>query len=188
MGWAQGRVIGGCYGAVWEGYGVGLLWGRVMGWVWLWGGSVGWERSWDAYGVGMGMGRDMGPPWGWDGVGLGPLYGAGLQMGALTALPPPRRRLKRSGSGSPTSACPQSPPPPHGATPAAMGQRRDTPPIPPHSPHDAAPAAPSIAEVAEELRPLLLWLANGVELLNLAQGRVGELEAELEMDGGRGGR
>lgn len=52
----------------------------------------------------------------------------------------------------------------------------------PDNPHDAAPAAPSIAEVAEELRPLLLWLANGVELLNLAQGRVGELEAELEMD------
>ncbi|XP_068785320.1 ras-interacting protein 1 [Struthio camelus] len=52
----------------------------------------------------------------------------------------------------------------------------------PENQQDKAPEALSIAEVAADLRPLMLWLANAMELLNLAQGRVLELEKELELE------
>ncbi|NXA57578.1 RAIN protein, partial [Nothocercus julius] len=49
--------------------------------------------------------------------------------------------------------------------------------------HQEPPAeAPGDAEVTSELRPLMLWLANATELLNLAQGQVLELEKELEAE------
>ncbi|XP_031467750.1 ras-interacting protein 1-like, partial [Phasianus colchicus] len=54
-------------------------------------------------------------------------------------------------------------------------------------PDNPQEAPPGIQAVSEQLRPLLLWLANGVELLNIAQGRVAEMEAEMEMDGAGGG-
>ncbi|XP_037230686.1 LOW QUALITY PROTEIN: ras-interacting protein 1 [Falco rusticolus] len=53
----------------------------------------------------------------------------------------------------------------------------------PENQQDAAPAALSAAAVAADLRPLLRWLANAMELLNLAQARVLELERELELEG-----
>ncbi|CAN8178702.1 unnamed protein product, partial [Coccothraustes coccothraustes] len=37
--------------------------------------------------------------------------------------------------------------------------------------------------VTSDLRPLLLWLANAVELLNLAQGHLQALEGELDIEG-----
>ncbi|GAB0202107.1 ras-interacting protein 1 [Grus japonensis] len=53
----------------------------------------------------------------------------------------------------------------------------------PENQQDEAPAALSMEAVTSDLRPLMLWLANAMELLNLAQGRVLELEKELELEG-----
>ncbi|XP_074875157.1 ras-interacting protein 1 [Buteo buteo] len=53
----------------------------------------------------------------------------------------------------------------------------------PENQQDAAPVSLSMEAVVADLRPLMLWLANAMELLNLAQGRVLELEKELELEG-----
>ncbi|KAM4751781.1 LOW QUALITY PROTEIN: ras-interacting protein 1, partial [Cyanocitta cristata] len=45
------------------------------------------------------------------------------------------------------------------------------------------PPALDLAGVTSDLRPLLLWLANAVELLNLAQGHVLAMEKELDIEG-----
>ncbi|XP_067170469.1 ras-interacting protein 1 [Apteryx mantelli] len=52
----------------------------------------------------------------------------------------------------------------------------------PENQQEKGAEAPGIAEVAADLRPLMLWLANAMELLNLAQGCVLELEKELELE------
>lgn len=41
----------------------------------------------------------------------------------------------------------------------------------------------SIEEVAADLRPLMLWMANSMELLNLVQKRVLDIEKDLDMEG-----
>uniref|UniRef100_A0A8C3FBB3 Ras interacting protein 1 n=1 Tax=Chrysemys picta bellii TaxID=8478 RepID=A0A8C3FBB3_CHRPI len=41
----------------------------------------------------------------------------------------------------------------------------------------------SIEEVAADLRPLMLWMANAMELLNLVQKKVLDLEKELDLEG-----
>lgn len=57
----------------------------------------------------------------------------------------------------------------------------------PLSPPDGdPPPALDLAGVTSDLRPLLLWLANAVELLNLAQGHVLAMERELDIEGGTG--
>ncbi|NWY22659.1 RAIN protein, partial [Aphelocoma coerulescens] len=54
----------------------------------------------------------------------------------------------------------------------------------PESPPDGdPPPALDLAGVTSDLRPLLLWLANAVELLNLAQGHVLAMERELDIEG-----
>uniref|UniRef100_UPI0012936BBB ras-interacting protein 1 n=1 Tax=Lonchura striata TaxID=40157 RepID=UPI0012936BBB len=54
----------------------------------------------------------------------------------------------------------------------------------PESPPDGdPPPALDLAGVSSDLRPLLLWLANAVELLNLAQGHLQGLERELDIEG-----
>ncbi|NXN93722.1 RAIN protein, partial [Rhinopomastus cyanomelas] len=62
----------------------------------------------------------------------------------------------------------------------AVPQGAPLPPLPPPSQLDAPP--PALAPVATDLRPLMLWLANGTELLSLAQARVLQLERDLEME------
>ncbi|XP_074872352.1 ras-interacting protein 1 isoform X1 [Carettochelys insculpta] len=42
----------------------------------------------------------------------------------------------------------------------------------------------SIEDVAADLRPLMLWMANAMELLNLAQKKVLDMEKELDLEGG----
>ncbi|KAG8140520.1 hypothetical protein E2320_003204, partial [Naja naja] len=41
----------------------------------------------------------------------------------------------------------------------------------------------SIEEVAADLRPLMLWMANSMELLNLVQKRVLDIEKDLDLEG-----
>ncbi|XP_006026820.1 ras-interacting protein 1 isoform X2 [Alligator sinensis] len=41
----------------------------------------------------------------------------------------------------------------------------------------------SIEEVATDLRPLMLWMANAMELLNLIQKKMLDMEKELELEG-----
>ncbi|XP_043357101.1 ras-interacting protein 1 isoform X2 [Dermochelys coriacea] len=41
----------------------------------------------------------------------------------------------------------------------------------------------SIEEVAADLRPLMLWMANAMELLNLVQKKVLDMEKELDLEG-----
>ncbi|XP_058715721.1 ras-interacting protein 1 [Poecile atricapillus] len=54
----------------------------------------------------------------------------------------------------------------------------------PESPPDGdPPPALDLAGVTSDLRPLLLWLANAVELLNLAQGHLQAMERELDIEG-----
>ncbi|NXO18996.1 RAIN protein, partial [Oriolus oriolus] len=54
----------------------------------------------------------------------------------------------------------------------------------PSPPDGDPPPALDLAGVTSDLRPLLLWLANAVELLNLAQGHVLAMERELDIEGG----
>ncbi|NXF28338.1 RAIN protein, partial [Rhodinocichla rosea] len=54
----------------------------------------------------------------------------------------------------------------------------------PESPPDGdPPPGLDLPGVTSDLRPLLLWLANAVELLNLAQAHLQALEAELDIEG-----
>lgn len=41
----------------------------------------------------------------------------------------------------------------------------------------------SVEEVASDLRPLMLWMANSMELLNLVQKRVLDIEKDLDLEG-----
>ncbi|XP_060636355.2 ras-interacting protein 1 [Anolis sagrei] len=41
----------------------------------------------------------------------------------------------------------------------------------------------SVEEVAADLRPLMLWMANSMELLNLVQKRVLDIEKDLDLEG-----
>ncbi|NWV82864.1 RAIN protein, partial [Dasyornis broadbenti] len=54
---------------------------------------------------------------------------------------------------------------------------------PPSPPDGDPPPALDLAGVTSDLRPLLLWLANAVELLNLAQGHLQAMERELDIEG-----
>uniref|UniRef100_A0A8C3MP30 Uncharacterized protein n=1 Tax=Geospiza parvula TaxID=87175 RepID=A0A8C3MP30_GEOPR len=57
----------------------------------------------------------------------------------------------------------------------------------PESPPDGDPPPfPDLAGVTSDLRPLLGWLANSVELLNLAQAHLQALEAQLDIEGTAG--
>lgn len=109
------------------------------------------------------------------------------RVGGPVCPQPPQNWTPKAGSdkGDPTASpgedCPDGGHRPH----RRWVSRGVTPPPfpPPRSQQDAAPASLSMEAVVADLRPLMLWLANAMELLNLAQGRVLELEKELELEG-----